>query len=57
MFDIVNLLFKNHGGKTEGLMLLFLMWIQGTIRFYVQEERVCKDVGANKFFYFVDLNF
>ena len=56
MFDIVNLLFKNHGGKTEGLMLLFLMWIQGTIRFYVQ-ERGCKDVGANKFFCFVDLNF
>ena len=49
MFDIVNLLFKNHGGKAEGLMLLFL-------RFYVQ-ERGCKDVGANKLSCFVDLNF
>ena len=57
MFDMVNLLLKNHGGKTEDLMLLFLMWIQGTVRFYVQEERGCKDVGANKFFCFVDLNF
>ena len=28
----------------------------GTMRFYVQ-ERECKDVGANKFFCFVDLNF
>ena len=32
------------------------MWIQGTIRFYVQ-ERGCKDVGANKFFCIVELNF
>ena len=55
MFDIVNLLFRNNGGKTEGLMLLFLMWILGTIRFYVQEHG-CKDVGANKFFCFVGLN-